>query len=115
VLRLREPGSARFLLVDQNDDPRPDPVSDWERQEASRRGTYDDYERIRIEAVDYFRAAADWEFTYSTANGRVHVLNRGFVTGDDQAYALYWSTPDAQWEDSLDLFKVFARTFQPAE
>ncbi|MGH8907256.1 MAG: serine/threonine-protein kinase [Egibacteraceae bacterium] len=115
LFRLREPGSARFLLVDQTDDPQPDPVADWERQEASRRGTYDDYERVRIEAVDYFRAAADWEFTYATGNGRVHVLNRGFVTGDDKAYALYWSTPDPQWDDSLDLFEVFARTFQPAQ
>jgi hypothetical protein len=111
---LREPGSARFLLIDQTNNPKPDPVADWERQEASRRSTYNDYMRVRIEAVDYFRTAADWEFTYSTRNGRVHVLNRGFVTGDDQAYALYWSTPDDQWEENLPLFEVFARTFQPA-
>ena len=111
---VREPGSARLLLIDQTDDPREDPVADWERQEEAGRGAYRDYQRIRIEAVDYFRAAADWEFTYTSANGRTHVLNRGFVTGDDRAYALYWSTPDSRWEESRGLFEVFAATFQPA-
>jgi hypothetical protein len=111
---LREPGTGRFLLVDQTDDPKADPVADWQQQELARANTYPGYERIRIEAVDYFEAAADWEFTYRARGGRVHVLNRGFVT-DDRGFALYWSTPEEQWDDSTDLFEVFAGTFAPEQ
>jgi eukaryotic-like serine/threonine-protein kinase len=111
---FREPGGSRLLLIDQTDQPKDDPVADWTQQERARRSGYRDYERIRIAAVDYFRKAADWEFTYAKGAGRVHVLNRGTVTSDDQAYGIYWSTPDSQWQDSLPKFRVFTETFQPA-
>ena len=111
---FREPGSARFLLIDQTDQPKPDPVADWRQQEAAREDGYDDYQRIRIEPVDYFEKAADWEFTYATPSGRRHVLNRGVVTSDNQAYGIYWSTPDTQWAESRSLYRTFTQTFRPA-
>ena len=74
------------------------------------------YERIRIDAVDYRGwNAADAEFTYQGDNGTIHVLNRGFVTAPDQAYAIYWSMPEGAWSDRLDEFAVVASTFQPDE
>lgn len=112
---FREPGGSRFLLIDQTDDPKDDPVADWREQERSRRDGYADYRRIRIAPVDYYRKAADWEFTYAGRDGRVHVLNRGVVTGDDKAYGIYWSTPDRQWSQSLGYFEVFTETFRPAQ
>ncbi len=111
---FREPGGARFLLIDQTDEPKRDPVADWRQQEAAREGSYDDYQRIRIEPVDYFEKAADWEFTYASPSGRRHVLIRGVITSDDQAYGLYWSTPETQWTESRPLHRTFTRTFQPA-
>lgn len=111
---FREPGGARFLLIDQTDQPRPDPVADWRQQEASRQDSYADYQRIRIEPVDYFEKAADWEFTYATPSGRRHVLIRGVVTSDNQAYGIYWSTPDTQWTESRPLYRTFTTTFQPS-
>ena len=111
---FREPGGARFLLIDQTDQPKPDPVADWRQQEAARKDGYDDYQRIRIEPVDYFEKAADWEFTYATTSGRRHVLIRGVVTSDHQAYGIYWSTPDTQWTESRSLYQTFTKTFQPA-
>ncbi len=111
---FREPGSARFLLIDQTNQPKPDPVADWRQQEAAREDGYADYQRIRIEPVDYFEKAADWEFTYATPSGRRHVLNRGVVTSDNQAYGIYWSTPDTQWAESRSLYQTFTETFQPA-
>ncbi|MEU4394795.1 protein kinase [Kribbella sp. NPDC023855] len=111
---FREPGGSRFLLIDQTDQPKADPVADWRQQEAARRDGYPEYRRVRLEAVDYFQKAADWEFTYAVGGGRQHVLNRGVVTSPRQAYGIYWSTPDRQWADSQDLWRAITDSFRPA-
>lgn len=110
-----EPGTGRYLRVDQTDTPQADPVADWENQAASAPGRLSGYEEIRIEPVAYRDyGAADWEFTWTPAEGPpLHVLNRNLITAPDQAYALYWSVPEGQWEDSLPLFQTFADSFQP--
>ncbi|MFY1634120.1 serine/threonine-protein kinase [Solwaraspora sp. WMMB335] len=106
---------GRLIIIDQTNDPRPDPVADWENQERARRGTYNDYERVRIEAVDYFLKAADWEFRYTSNQGnRLQVRNRGFVTAEDQAYSIYWLTTAQRWEEDLWHFELMADRFQPA-
>ena len=110
-----EPNGSRFLLIDQTRQPKADPRRDWLNNEAARRGGYDDYHRIQIEAVNYWDKAADWEFTYTSRNGtRLHVLNRGFVTRHDQAYSIYWSTPQYQWESSRADLKIILDGFKPA-
>nr|WP_239167563.1 serine/threonine-protein kinase [Catellatospora coxensis] len=115
IVRFKEPDGGRLLLVDQSDSPKKDPVADWTRQEGNRvrAGHWNDYRRVRIVKVDYFIACADWEFTYQGTSGRVHVINRGFVTGPKQAHAIYWSTPESQWQDNLDEFALITASFQP--
>ena len=110
---IREPEGSRLLIIDQTDDPKPDPVADWEQQEQARRDGYPDYRRIHIGPVDYFQSAADWEFTYAGRRGRVHVLIRGTVTSPRQAYGIYWSTADGRWQDSLRYWRTFTETFRP--
>jgi serine/threonine protein kinase len=110
---FREPDGSRLLIIDQTDDPKPDPVADWEQQEQARRDGYPDYRRIRIGPVDYFQKAADWEFTYAGRSGRVHVLIRGTITNPQQAYGIYWSTPDGRWQESLRYWQTFTETFRP--
>ncbi len=116
LVYLRDPGSGRFLLIDQSDHPKPDPLADWRQQEASRIGTYPGYHRIRLQAVRYAQAerAADWEFTYYHSGQLIHVLNRNILANAHHAYALYWSTPGSQWQASFHLFQTFAATFRPA-
>jgi len=110
-----EPGTGRFLRVDQTQDPQPDPVADWENQEGPVSDRLSGYERIRIEPVEYRTYdAADWEFTWESDGGPLHVLNRNLITGPDRAYALYWSTPEEQWQESLATFQTLTETFQPA-
>jgi hypothetical protein len=111
---FREPDGSRRLLIDQTDQPKADPVADWRQQEQVRRDGYADYQRIRIEAVDYFVKAADWEFTYAAGSGRQHVLIRGVVTSDDQAYGIYWSTPESQWPASRAVLRTITDSFRPA-
>jgi eukaryotic-like serine/threonine-protein kinase len=111
----REPRSGVLLLIDQTRQPKPDPVKDWENNEAARRDGYRDYKRIRLEKVSYWDNAADWEFTYtSRGNNPLRVLNRGFVTAPDQAYSIYWSAPAAQWDSWRDDLQIVLDGFVPA-
>jgi len=116
VVYVRDPGSDRFLLIDQSSQPMPDPLADWRQQEASRISTYPGYRRIRLQAVRYAQAerAADWEFTYYQNGQLVHVLNRNILADASHAYALYWSTPASDWDTSFHFFQAFAATFRPA-
>lgn len=111
---FRDPEGSRLLIIDQTDDPQPDPVADWTRQEQARRDSYAAYRRIGIAPVDYFQKAADWEFTYAGRTARTHVRIRGTVTGSDQAYGIYWSTPDSTWQQNLPYWQTFTTSFRPA-
>ncbi|MFV2017173.1 protein kinase domain-containing protein [Micromonospora sp. LOL_023] len=106
---------GRLIIIDQTNEPKSDPVADWENQESNRRSGYINYERVRIEAVDYYISAADWEFRYTSRQGnRLQVRNRGFVTAPDQAYSIYWSTSADRWQEDLVFFDLMASRFQPA-
>jgi eukaryotic-like serine/threonine-protein kinase len=113
---LTPPSGGAFLLIDQSDHPLPDPLANWQQQEANRRSTYPAYHRVRLVAIDYPQAekAADWEFTYDKGGVLTHVLNRNVLANARHAYALYWSTPETDWASDLPVFTVLARTFQPA-
>ncbi|MGI8450368.1 MAG: protein kinase domain-containing protein [Streptosporangiaceae bacterium] len=113
---LLPPSGADFLLIDQSDHPQPNPLQDWQQQEANRESTYPGYHRIRLESVRYPQAekAADWEFTYYHQGVLTHVLNRNVLANAHHAYALYWSTPASEWGQSWHIFKVLAQTFRPA-
>ncbi|MGC1212209.1 MAG: serine/threonine protein kinase, partial [Micromonospora sp.] len=106
-------GKGRAILIDQTTSPRPDPVADWREQEAARRSSYPGYELVKIESVDYWDKAADWEWIY-TANGqRIHVRNRGFITAPDKAYAIRWDCPQSDWAENEPVFKIIADGFVP--
>jgi eukaryotic-like serine/threonine-protein kinase len=103
-----------LLGIDQTNQPRPDPVADWRTQEAHRvpAGDFPGYQLIGIRAVNYHVRAADWEFTYNGRGGRKHVINRGAIFGDHQAYGFYWETPADQWDANLPSFELITSTFQ---
>jgi eukaryotic-like serine/threonine-protein kinase len=115
MVYFREPNGGRVLGIDQTDQPKSNPVADWRAQEVRRvrAGDWADYQQVKIVAVDYFIKAADWEFTYASDDGRIHVINRGFITSPHQAYGIYWSTPDSQWNANLDNFRLITQTFKP--
>jgi eukaryotic-like serine/threonine-protein kinase len=113
---LTPPSGGSFLLIDQSDHPQPNPLADWQQQEANRKATYAGYHRIRLAAIHYPQAekAADWEFTYYSDGVLTHVLNRNVLANAQHAYALYWSTAQSDWSTDYPIFAVLARTFQPA-
>ena len=105
-----------YLLIDQSDHPKPDPLADWEQQQANRQGSYPGYHLISLRSVNYPQAekAADWEFTYDRNGVPVHILNRNILANASHAYALYWSTPESDWNADYHYFQAFAATFRPA-
>jgi serine/threonine protein kinase len=114
---IRDPAnSGIFLLIDQSDQPRPNPLADWRQQAANRQASYPGYHLILLREVRFTQAekAADWEFTYNRNGIMVRVLNRNILANSQHAYALYWSTPVSDWDASYHFFQVFATTFRPA-
>ena len=114
---IRDPAnSGIFLLIDQSDQPKPNPLADWRQQAANRQGSYPGYHLILLREVRYTQAekAADWEFTYNRNGIMVRVLNRNILANAQHAYALYWSTPVSDWDASYHFFQIFAATFRPA-
>jgi hypothetical protein len=109
--------SGIFLLIDQSDQPKSDPLADWEQQQANRESSYLDYHLIRLQSVSYPQAekAADWEFTFDRDGVPVHILNRNILANTKHAYALYWSTPEGDWNADYHYFQGFAATFHPAQ
>ncbi|HET8682233.1 MAG TPA: protein kinase [Micromonosporaceae bacterium] len=116
IVYFDQPDGSRLLGIDITDEPKPNPVADWEAQEDYRvaRGDFPDYERIKIVSCSFFRACADWEFRYTRNGVRMHVNNRGFVVSDTRAHGIWWSTTDADWAASLAYLDVVFRSFRPA-
>ncbi|BBH68929.1 hypothetical protein ACTI_56140 [Actinoplanes sp. OR16] len=110
-------GDGRVLGIDQTDQPKSNPVKDWQSQSEYRvsRGDFPKYDEIKIESVKYFRKAADWEFTFNRGGTRVHVNNRGTVVADDKAYGFYWETKDSEWDTARKDLQLVFDSFVPAK
>jgi predicted Zn-dependent protease len=105
-----------FLLIDQSNQPKSNPLADWQQQAANRGSSYPDYHQIALEGVYYPQAekAADWEFTYDRNGVMVQILNLNVLANSQHAYALYWSVPETDWNADYHYFETFAATFRPA-
>jgi eukaryotic-like serine/threonine-protein kinase len=111
---FRDPATGAYLRVDWTDQPKPDPVADWQSQAERFKSRHDGYEEIGIAPYTYRDyTAALWEFRYTSGGGALHVGNLGFVTGN-KGYALYFQTPEQDWAASQELFAGFRSAFQPS-
>ncbi|PSM44181.1 serine/threonine protein kinase [Streptomyces dioscori] len=102
------------LLVGWTTTPKDDPVADWKNQERSMGRSQ--YQRIRIEKVDYRGwNTADWEFTYVDGGTKYRSIDRGFVVNDSQGYALMYTAKDSKWDTGLrkDTWRTLTTSFEP--
>jgi tRNA A-37 threonylcarbamoyl transferase component Bud32 len=102
------------LLIGWTSTPKDDPVADWKNQE--RYMVRAQYDRIRIEKVDYRGwNTADWEFTYVDGGTKYRTIDRGFVVDDDQGYALMYTAKAAKWDGELRriTWRTLTKTFEP--
>jgi hypothetical protein len=116
MVYFRDPKGGRTLGIDQTKTPAPNPVKDWQGKAEYRvgRGEFPGYDEIKIEAVDYFQKAADWEYTFDGGNRR-HVNNRGVITSKHQAYGIYWQTSDKEWKAARADLQLVFDSFRPAK
>ncbi|MCU1377303.1 MAG: Serine/threonine protein kinase [Acidimicrobiales bacterium] len=97
-----------YFRVDTVDEPSDDPKAAWEAQEQSFAADHPDYQRIRIDDVE-FRGldAAMWEFTFEG----LHAADLGFSDGD-RGYALYLVAGEDRWDDLADTRQAFQDGFE---
>lgn len=111
--RFAGPDGQR-LLIAWTSTPKGDPVTDWKNQESGMRRAQ--YERIRIEAVDYRGwNTADWEFTYSDGGTTYRTIDRGFVVNGSLGYALMYTAKAANWDTDLreGTWRTLTESFTP--
>jgi tRNA A-37 threonylcarbamoyl transferase component Bud32 len=106
--------NGQKLLIGWTTTPKDDPVADWKNQERSM--VRSQYERIRIEAVDYRGwNTADWEFTYVENGTKYRSIDRGTVINDHLGYGLMYTAKAAAWggEQRKDTWRTLTKTFEP--
>ena len=104
------PGGVR-MQIDQTETPGASALADWQAQ--SRSPNFNGYQTVRIEKTgdhppvpdtENGAKSADWEFTFTgNSGGRMHALNRGFVTGDGDnkmGYAILIMAPEISWTET---------------
>ncbi|MEV0149639.1 MULTISPECIES: protein kinase [unclassified Nonomuraea] len=116
-VKFKGPGGApnAYLMIEEAEKPGTDPYKDWKKQEPVLKNNFGGYKKLDIKKVDYQKAAADWDFTWNTNTGKTRVRNRGFVTDNGRAYAIYWHTLKSHWKDDYHFFEGFCATFKPAK
>lgn len=102
------------LLIGWTTTPKDDPVADWKNQERAM--VRAQYQRIRIEAVEYRGwNTADWEFTYVEDGTKYRSVDRGAVVNDRLGYGLMYTAKAAQWgsEQRENTWRTLTETFEP--
>jgi hypothetical protein len=93
--------------------PQPDGgLSELAREEAD--GRVDGYIQVQLQATRYRDwKAADWEYTYTLANGvPMHALTRYVTMDDTNAFKIIFTMPELKWDDQAETRKVFFDTFR---
>ncbi|MFI2505415.1 protein kinase [Streptomyces sp. NPDC018972] len=106
--------NGQKLLIGWTTTPKDDPVADWKNQERAM--VRAQYQRIRIEAVDYRGwDTADWEFTYVESGTKYRSIDRGTVVGDRLGYGLMYTARAADWgsDQRKDTWRTLTKTFRP--
>ncbi|MEV4509881.1 protein kinase [Dactylosporangium sp. NPDC049525] len=98
--------------------PQGDPVADWKDQEAARLrdGLYADYEQVHIQPFTFRDGwtCADWQWRYTAPSGRLRISNIGCRVNPGRGHAIYWQTPDGQWDDfaTTNKFNIIQASFR---
>ncbi|MER6809344.1 protein kinase [Spirillospora sp. NPDC000708] len=115
------PGRRTYVQIDQTDSPGKSAIGDWRRMGS---GTgFPGYQKIKITPTGDHPPvpdtgngdrSADWEFTFDGDGGRIHVLNRGFVT-NGHGYAILLRAPQDAWDRTFSELQPVYQFFKPAE
>jgi serine/threonine protein kinase len=109
---FREPGGDRVLNV-QTWAANQDPAAYWRGREAALKST-PGYQRIAITTVDYFQAAADWEYQYQDKLGaQLHGAARDVEIRPGHGFIIVWCTSEFDWSVNQDYARLIMASFRP--
>jgi hypothetical protein len=109
---FREPGGDRVLNV-QTWAANQDPAAYWRGREAALKST-PGYQRIAITTVDYFQAAADWEYRYQDKLGaQLHGAARDVEIRPGHGFIIVWCTSEFDWSVNQDYARLIMASFRP--
>lgn len=112
-VEFRESGGSRQFVLDELRPIPADLVAGLRTREKSERQRYGNYRRVRLAALNYQVRAAEWEWTYTDANGTpMRATSRAFVDRNGHAYTIGWTTSDAEWSVSRGIFELITDGFQ---
>ncbi|MET7880817.1 RICIN domain-containing protein [Micromonospora profundi] len=112
-VEFREPGGSRRLVLDELRPVPADLVAQLKAREKSERRRYADYQRVTLAALDHHVRAAQWEWTYTDADGTpLRATSWAFVDRNGHAYTIGWTTSDAEWAASRGIFALVTDGFQ---
>ncbi|MEU5912064.1 protein kinase [Micromonospora sp. NPDC047527] len=112
-VEFREPGGSRRLVLDELRSVPADLVAGLRTREKAERERYASYRRVRLAALKYQVRAAEWEWTYTDADGTpMRASSRAFVDRNGHAYTIGWTTSDAEWSVSRGIFELVTDGFQ---
>jgi hypothetical protein len=110
---FREPGDTRWLGVMTWSGA--DPVAHVTAREQgvlAASPAPSGYHRLGIRPLDYYRGAAEWEFTFQLPSGvRMHGQARDFLVAPGRGYTIVWCTRDFDWQPNLDNSRVVMASF----
>lgn len=113
VATFNGPKDSAMRIVVERAAPQADGgLSELGRQEAD--GGLESYIQVQLQSVEYRSwQAADWEYTYTTANGvPMHALTRYVSIDDTAAFKVTFDLPELKWDDQAETRKVFLDTFR---
>jgi hypothetical protein len=112
-------GGFPRVQVDYTGTPGNDALGAWTAQEATVKGSWSGYQRLRLEKVAYrdYPTVADWEFERQQNGQAVRVLNRGFKMDATHGYAIMITCLASEWDgnECKTLRDTAFATFQPTD
>ncbi|MEU0565672.1 protein kinase [Nonomuraea sp. NPDC005983] len=106
------PKDSGIKITVEQAPPQPDGgLSELGREEAA--GRVDGYIQVQLQRARYRTwKAADWEYTYTLANGvPMHALTRHVTIDDSTAFKITFDMPELKWDDQAQTRRVFFDTF----
>lgn len=92
------------------------PMEHWQKIEPEVRSKSPGYRRLLMNPTKYQgRSAAVWEWRWQGEARAFHAIDLGFGKVGETQYALYFSTPDANWLTVKKYFDVAKRSFRADE